>query len=98
MNGFFVLAASLAIASALLYSAYHYLVSGSMSRLPEPDRSGLRDTEAEKQAARKAIFPNAGRSQDYRQKGAADRAAARTARRELMFSVSRPRPGADAGA
>jgi hypothetical protein len=41
-HGFFVLAASLAIASALLYSAYHYLVSGSMSRLPEPDRSGLR--------------------------------------------------------
>jgi len=42
VNGFFVLAASLAIASALSYSAYHYLVSGSMSRLPEPDRSGLR--------------------------------------------------------
>jgi hypothetical protein len=42
VNGFFVLAASLAIASALSYSAYHYLVSGSMSRLPEPDHSGLR--------------------------------------------------------
>ena len=42
VNGFFVLAASLAIASALSYSAYQYLVSGSMGRLPEPDRSGLR--------------------------------------------------------
>jgi hypothetical protein len=36
VNGFFVLAASLAIASALSYSAYHYLVSGSMGPLPEP--------------------------------------------------------------
>ena len=44
VNGFFVLAASLAIASALSYSAYHYLISGSMSRLPDPDRSGLRGT------------------------------------------------------
>ena len=40
VNGFFVLAASLAIASALSYSAYHYLVSGSMRQLPE--HSGLR--------------------------------------------------------
>ena len=42
VNGFFVLAASLAIASARSYSAYHYLVSGSMRRLPELNRSGLR--------------------------------------------------------
>ena len=50
VNGFFVLAASLAIASALSYSAYHYLVSGSMSRLPNPIAAGCGDTEAEKQA------------------------------------------------
>ena len=35
VNDFFVLPASLAIASALSYSAYHYLVSGSMRQLPD---------------------------------------------------------------
>src|SRR3954468_20092789 len=33
VNGFFVLAASLTVASALSYSAYHY--RGSMSRAPQ---------------------------------------------------------------
>jgi len=46
VNGFFVLAASLAIASALSYFAYHYLVSGSMSRPSDSIAAGRGDTEA----------------------------------------------------
>jgi hypothetical protein len=86
VNGFFVLAASLAIASALSYSAYHYLVSGSMSRLPEPDRSGLRGHWSWKAGRSESYISERGTgvAQDYRQKGAADRAATRTARHALM--------------
>ena len=47
VNSFFVLAASLAIASALSYSAYHYLVSGSMSRGRRPQSDARVSTSCE---------------------------------------------------